>query len=813
MTTIVCPYCQAGFRSTQDRCPKCQQRFDPGDWPVADAYSPRGRSPRLTIHWADNSWSPGSNDFLVGRSPGENGLVLKHPAVSREHIRIFLEDGLWQVEHLGKPFSLNDNPTSEGITPILSGDVISIAPFDLYVTVDYPPKLFLLERQGRKAAPREFQLDEIDPMAIGSDASMCKVVIADAAARHAVVFYRPKSAVWWLTDCGSPDGIMINGKSVIGGQLFPGDRISIAGDDIFFDFGKLKIGGTPYRRLDITIDDVSVTKGDKKILKNICCSIHSGEFVGVLGPSGCGKSSLIQRLVGLGTFDSGEIRVNGTPYCEKKHEIQSITSYVPQDVALHNDLTLREEIKIFRLLHLLKDAKFDEKVTQTLRLVGLNDKLDSRVGDLSGGEKRRASIALELLRNPLLLALDEPTAGLDPATETDIMRYLRRIANQGRTVICSTHLMGNMDLFDKILFMAQGKEIFFGSPRELLHNFHVDSPLELYQRFGTATETEIAAAAKSYRESRLFKKNYVPDNTPDDIPSSAAMPSPLQQMLGYLLRQILEYFSFRHTKDTFGFFKSAVFKQTILLPFLTAVVLKTACAKYFFDGADVPDMAFFIALAVFWFGLNSNIRELVRERTPWRCLERMEHVPLYSYLAAKAAWAILMGAAQLAVFSLVIFSPPFLLADKFKDPPMLQFTVQYLPIWFAVSMIGAGTALAISAMSKKENQAIVWLPIILIPVLFFSVTIMRQDGEHYPPALTVQKWMPCHEPRVLVDKIIVLEDQKIKKSSRQDMDKQIREINKSRRDMAAKSGIYIIVALMLMILFQDKNEREWEGRQ
>lgn len=141
-------------------------------------------------------------------------------------------------------------------------------------------------------------------------------------------------------------------------------------------------------------------------------------------------------------------------------------------------------------------------------MVGLENELSKRIGTLSGGQQQRAGIALELLRSPGLLILDEPASGLDPATESDIMRYLRRIADQGKTVLCSTHLMENFEMFDKIL-LSRGRAVFFGTPNELLCYFSVNRPMEVFRRLGEGPPEQQAETAelmaKQFESSPFFQ--------------------------------------------------------------------------------------------------------------------------------------------------------------------------------------------------------------------------------------------------------------------------------------------------------------------
>ena len=190
--------------------------------------------------------------------------------------------------------------------------------------------------------------------------------------------------------------------------------------------------------LDLQHCSASAKETRFSILNDISFHVSPGEFVGILGPSGCGKSSLIQRIVGLSSFDTGNLLVNGHDFHKVKKVFQQNLSYIPQQISLHEELTLKEEVDCFCRLQETGKFKDFSSAQSIIKLVGLENVKEKQIVKLSGGQKRRLSIALELLRNPQLLLLDEPTSGLDPATEKSVMTYLRRVANQKRTVICST---------------------------------------------------------------------------------------------------------------------------------------------------------------------------------------------------------------------------------------------------------------------------------------------------------------------------------------------------------------------------------------
>jgi ABC transport system ATP-binding/permease protein len=868
--SYVCPFCQQHLSDAAERCFSCGEVFTAHDWPQ-EAYSAKGMIPHISLSWSDNRWEPNTSDFIIGREPGFSGLQLSHPTISRKHLRLYIESGEWRIQKLNKSFLLNQQETEDAV--LAAGDKIILGPVILSVSINYKPVLSSTENTGCLQSSAVEQLDK-EKVYIGSDPSTCRVIIKKSSPQHALIYRQSRSGNWWVADCASDSGTRVNNERVRNERLFQGDRITVAGVGIIFQGDKLLIGKPISNGLSVSLENVSVTRNGFDILQDVSFHVKEGEFVGVLGPSGCGKSSLIQRIVGLDSFDNGSMKINGTNYKEIKKDFHRLTSYLPQQVALHEDLTLAEEVGCFCRLHTDNQSQYLEKSKSILKLVGLENEVSKRVGDLSGGQQRRAGIALELLRNPQLLVLDEPTAGLDPATETEIMTYLRRIANQNKTVICSTHIVGNMRLFDKVLLLVRGRVVFFGSPVELLDYFNVNHPQDLYRLMGkgnTDVQDSIAKDfAAQFEGSPIRKKDSV-SQLATPLNASPVKNLFFSQIYGYLHRMGLEALSFKNTKHSLrSFFGSSLFIQLIFQPILVAMVIKLSCAYKMWSNVERKEVFFFCAIAVFWLGLNSAIRELVKERIPWRCLERLEQVSLSAYLSGKILWTMLMSFLQVIVFSAFFYGIPEFKVAVTKPGKSMLGSMAIIFVLFAVCTMGAWIALAISAIFKRENSAVGLLPIILIPVLFFSQPIIQNNtfgnrwmskhpkgckcnmcpshedvkennignGHFSQFAVAIERVMPCYEPQVLMD--IIKNSQKDKDAKETEKDKNAKETEKDKnaketeKDKNAKetekdknaqknlriawpymlrnTGLYMFFALLIMIIFQYKNEKEWEGR-
>lgn len=828
---FLCPHCQHSIQNIAEECSECGAVFEPSQWPE-EAYSLTGMRPKIRFSWANNTWEPSTNEFVIAREPGINGLELKGKLVSSTRARGICKDTEWHLVRENKQIKVNGQEIDE--TALKSGDIIEFGPYLLNVSIEYVSNAVEQEHFGKLCSSPTEQLDN-SRIYIGSDPTLCRVIIDEATPKHALIYHRKEDDAWWIADCASLTGVKVNNERIRNSRLYPSDKITVAGVELLFTGTELTSQCTTKKGLEISVEGISA-QGKKGfiILNEMSFHISPGEFVGVLGPSACGKTSLIQRIVGLAEFSSGTMMVNGKTIAEIQDAFHDAMAYLPQQNTLHNDLTVREEFSCFRSLHNVNGKNIPHNtIRQTLRLLGLENELDKQISSLSGGQLRRAGIALSLLRDPRLLVLDEPTSGLDPATETEVMTYLRRISNQGKTVVCSTHILENIDLFDKILVISRGHLVFWGTPSELLEYFKIRHPHSLYKIFATGdTDRQKETAVKfAQKYSRTLAGKYSSAGKSTEGLAIENKPSKIKQILGYWKRLFYDLFSFRHAKPkTKAFFlESPCFFQLFLQPLLVALTLKIACAYNLFSSDGRKEVLFFAAATVFWLGMNSSVRELVKERVPWRCLERLEKIPTSLYLFSKVSWMTVLCLVQTTVFSLFLFNfkigeslyhllPNFqIVTPSTNETSSILLKTGIFITLFLVCETGSLIGLCISAIFKKENTAIAWLPIVLIPIMFFSQPIIRNDnygdiaksgnGHYTKLAITIENIMPCNAAECLMDRLNT-------ESAREDNigSDNSASIRQAWHIMLRNTALYMFFALMIMTWFQTRNEANWDGR-
>ncbi len=261
-------------------------------------------------------------------------------------------------------------------------------------------------------------------------------------------------------------------------------------------------------RLDVRA--VGYRAGLHRLLTDVSFTALPGEFVGVLGPSGAGKSTLLNLICGRLQPSKGRVLVSGRTPRELGEARARWIGHVPQDDIVHPTLRVQRALYYAAQLRLppkTRPEAVTRRVHGVLALLSLSDRARARIHSLSGGERKRVNVAVELLCRPPLVLLDEPTTGLDPALEEQLMATLRRIAQSGHTVLATTHVTLNADLFDLVLILAGGTSVYYGPPERAPRFFGVGSLPEVYREL---SRDRPGQWHKKFRHSELFQQ-YVAD--------------------------------------------------------------------------------------------------------------------------------------------------------------------------------------------------------------------------------------------------------------------------------------------------------------
>jgi ABC transport system ATP-binding/permease protein len=479
-------------------------------------------------------------------------------------------------------------------------------------------------------------------------------------------------------------------------------------------------------RVDVV--DVGQDAGRHRVLHDVSLSIGAGELVALVGGSGAGKTTLLETMAGLRRPASGAVTYDGGPAVLQAGDI----GFVPQDDIIHRGLPLRRTLRYAARLRLpprTSPLEVDRIVDGTLRDLELDDRRDVPVGSLSGGQRKRASIAVELLTRPRLFFLDEPTSGLDPATSAEVMSVLRRLADRGVTVVLTTHNPADIDSCDRVAFLAPGGHLaFFGTPDEARRHFDVANLARAYQRLAQAPAGG-HVAERSTGPAR-------PATAPQPVPPRATdRPSP---RLG-LLRQ-----SALLTARNADLLVRSKLTLAVLLgsPLLVISMMAMLFRAHGFAGSDPGSLGpvqtiFWVAFAGFFFGLTYGLLQIVGEFSVVR-RERLAGLSIVAYLIAKIAVLLpLLTAVNLAM--LVVLRT----LDRLPPADLRTYLV-LLGTLVVESLCALALGLLASAAVADAAQATLALPMLCFPQVLFAgavvpVAVMATPGRLISEAMA-NRW-------------------------------------------------------------------------
>lgn len=587
-----------------------------------------------------------------------------------------------------------------------------------------------------------------------------------------------------LRDAGSTNGTFVNGQRVRNTLLQAGDIIKIgpfkltytpAGIDQYDQRGAMRID---VRNMHFV---VKVKGKPRTILNDISLSIAPREFVALVGGSGAGKSTLMKAISGFTRVKGASVLVNGDDYYQNFDSYRMMLGYVPQDDILHSTLPVDQALNYAAQLRLPSDTRPDEmnqRIESAVEAVEMTDHRAKYIKDLSGGQRKRVSIAAELLAEPSLFFLDEPTSGLDPGLEKKMMETLRAQADSGRTVVLVTHATENITQCHKVLFMSRGHMIYYGPPEEAPEFFGVKggSFSEIYTRIdGPVNPTESFVQevfqspeyqqwrqanprskdpttlaelwAAKYKGSAQYRRYVVErlNQTPpepiikgkeDDANQSPSI-SPLRQFF-ILTQRYLDLTVRDRTNLLILFLQSPII--ALLLWFLAdRNALAGVEAVEMIQRVEAQSFLFVLAAVGVWFGIINSAREITKEQTIF-ARERMSKLSIGAYISSKiSVLGLLVFVQNVVLLGLLMLQ----LGDKGIEIPAnpggMDSLLEPLPVWLEMfitmmltSVAGLAMGLLVSTISRTSDQAISIVPLLLIPQILFAGLIFKiapaEDG-------------------------------------------------------------------------------------
>lgn len=513
-----------------------------------------------------------------------------------------------------------------------------------------------------------------------------------------------------LTDLGSTNGTFVNGELLSQPhQLSPEDLIFLGG---FL----LQVDGRTIKQHDlsassITAQNITKSINGKTILKDISLAIHPREFVGLMGPSGCGKSTLMDALNGLRPASSGNVFINDLDLYNNFNAVRRSIGYVPQRDILHDALTVEKTLYYSAKLRLPAGTSLPAIrtiVDQAIESVGLTEQRQTAFRQLSGGQQKRLSLALELLTKPSFLFLDEPTSPLDPETTENMMMLFRQLADEGRIVVMVTHKFEKFREMHQIAMLTRGGRLaYFGPPTEALTYFNCKEPGDIYRHIGAQDPEELSARFlkstyhEKYVHSRIVEMEHLARTTGAlQLGGAGREDGPERRAgLSQWLTLTRRYFEVK-IKD----------RRNTLLLLAQAPVVAILLAIIVGDSVNNSQTLFIAAIVSIWFGANNAVREIVSEAAIY-ARERLVNLKIPSYVFSK--FSVLSGIAfvQCLLFVGILVGMRRLRSDDF---------LALILVLYLTSLAGIATGLLFSAFVNSTEKAMSVLPLILIPQLLLS---------------------------------------------------------------------------------------------
>ena len=471
------------------------------------------------------------------------------------------------------------------------------------------------------------------------------------------------------------------------------------------------------RAVGARIDAIGVGQhaGERQILHEVSLSVEPGELIALAGGSGAGKTTLLEILAGLRAPSAGQVRHDGVRI-DARGTRGSGVGYVPQDDIIHGEMPLRRTLQYAARLRLpagTSPEQADRVVDDILRELDLADRRDVAVRMLSGGQRKRASIAVELLTRPGTFFLDEPTSGLDPSTSAEVVRLLRQLTRKGVTVVLTTHEPATLDQCDQVVFLTRnGHLAFAGTPAQARRYFGAGDLAEVYRRLaGEDTPRAWAERFAAWRESAEAPARPATAPARPVRPDDRHSPSVLRQW--WLLTRRNAEVLVRNRLTL-----AILLGSPVLVTAMMAVLFRPGA----FEGRGAAvvgpsQIVFWVAFAGFFFGLTYGLLQIVGEQAIFR-REHRSGLSAGAYVAAKLGVLLPVLAAVTAVLLGVLRALDRLPAAGWDVYTSLLVTL----LAEAVSALALG--LLASAAVSNAAQAALALPMLCFPQVLFAGAVV-----------------------------------------------------------------------------------------
>lgn len=652
-------------------------------------------------------------DVITFGRDKRNNIVLTSKLVSRNHGRIYLDKGMVRIEDTNSTNGLILNGMAVKNCILREGDILRIDD----MTQSIQEGVLILLNSGKIQMDwRYYGFSEQNEVRIGRNPD-CSIVLPHVGVSKHHALLQKNASGYAICDTNSTNGVFVNGKQISGPcQLEEKDIVIITNTKMIYTSAGFFY--CSYQKgLGIEAYNIvkTVKNGNKRfnICNDVSLSIKPGELVAIIGGSGAGKTTLMNAISGYSKPSSGHVLINGEDLYDTYEALKNIIGYVPQQDIVYDNLTLFSMLNYAAKLRLPDDTTREERkarVQSVIRMVELVGKETTMIRRLSGGQKKRASIAVELLSDPNLFFLDEPASGLDPGTERNLMKTLKKMTENGKTIILVTHSTLNLQECDKIVFMGKGGNLcFFGNMAEAEQFFSVDNLVDVYNMI-----TEDAAVWRSEYDSRV---------------AGQQMPMRIR-VSGRKGKYENKHSNFRQIAVLSGRYLKLLFndRQRLMLVLLQAPLLALLISlvndgKQFENYSITKSLLFALSCSSFWVGTLNAIQEICKERNILR-REYMTGLRLLPYILSKffvlGFLCLIQSAMLTGVFAVLVGYP--------DEGVLINPIIELFVTTFLTSFAAVGMGLFASSLFKNPDRAMTVAPILLMPQILFSGLLFKLEG-------------------------------------------------------------------------------------
>jgi ABC transport system ATP-binding/permease protein len=650
--------------------------------------------------------------LIVGKG-SEANVKLENERISRNHLQlVYNSEGSLHVTDLG-----STNGTFLNGFKLVAGEDKLLKPKDKLQLAGVNGILIVVEKANNRKETNT-QTDIFEKLkrkrqiTIGRNSDCDIILDSETVSRYHATIRAIGDGTYAIKDLGSRNGTFINGKKVKAIA-----KISLT-DKIYIGRHQLSLKGKAKdlsEELAITAIGIEKTYSNGvKALKKMDLSVPSKSLLAVMGPSGCGKSTLLKALNGDTPATRGKVLLFGQELLSNYDYLKTQIGYVPQDDIVHQQLTVEECMYYTAKIRLDKpsDKKIDAKINQILRDLNISHIKHNLISEISGGQRKRVSIAVELLTDPLILFLDEPTSPLDPQTVEDFLGILKKLSDKGTTVIMVTHKPEDLVYMDEVIFMAEGGNItYYGDSKKYKQYFNVETAVAVF--------AQISGSTASQWIKRYLNPRPLTQTTSQDFNVKTNSNTSLFLQFYWLT---MRYFRIK-TNDKIN--SGIMLIQAPIIAILICLI---------FDEIS-SGVLFMIAISAIWLGTQNAAREIVSEQAIYK-RERMFNLDIFPYLLSKITVLSFFAIVQSFLFILI-------LSIGYGNNSVSINNAVDAFIWMSfISVAATFLGLLLSASVNTTEKAMTIVPLILIPQIMLAGLIAKVSSPlvEFLSYLTLSRW-------------------------------------------------------------------------